>query len=84
MEKNEIDKMQDVLEKHFRDEKTKWFHSSDVFNGKFGETFLTYSYMGGYKGTVLISIGGTEIDESPIKVCHTAEEIEKLINAIIF
>ena len=28
MKKNEIDKMQDVLEKHFRDEKTKWFMGS--------------------------------------------------------
>lgn len=84
MDTDEIKKIQEVLDKLFGDGKVKWFQSSDAYQRIGGDTFVSYGYDGGYKGAVVIYIGGTNIDETPIKVCHTADQIKKLVEAIIF
>lgn len=84
MKENEIQNMQEVLYKLFGDEKVRWFQSSDSYQRISGDTYISYRYDGGYKGAVIISVGGSNIDETPIKVCYTADQINKLVQAIIF
>jgi len=75
--------IEEVLYKIFRDEKVKYFQSSDAFSGIAGDTFIKYDYYHEHKARVIISIGGSNIDETPLKVCTSAGEIENLVNAII-
>ncbi len=84
-DREEIRKIEDVLCKYFRDgTRNLYFHGTDDYYSLAGDPYLKYSYFGGSKGIVIISIGGKNIDETPIKVCSKAEQIENLIKAIIY
>lgn len=83
MEKDKIKEIEDVLDKLFGDEKVKYFQSSDAYKRIAGDTFVSYRF-DGHKGAVVISVGGSNIDETPIKVCYSGEEIKTLLNAIFF
>ena len=76
--------MEEILYKHFRDEKVLYFQSSDAFRTLAGDTYLRYGYFQGNKENVLISIGSDQIDETPIKICTTPDELDNLIRAIVF
>jgi len=80
---DEIKKIQEILNKYFGNEKVKFFQSSDAFSRIAGDTFITYYYNRNCKDSVVLAIGGSHIDETPIRVCNTAEELENLIKAII-
>lgn len=79
-----IQKIQEVIEKYFRDEKVKYFHSSDNYSNIVEDPFLRYEYFSGHRDLILITIGGNNIDETPIKICRTAQQLENLIEAIIY
>lgn len=81
---DEISKMQDVLYKYFRDERTIEFIVADRFKAEFGQPTISYSYLRGERGAVVISIQTPDTDETPIKSCHTAEELENLLQSILY
>jgi len=76
--------MQAIIEKYFGDDRNMCFQNSDAYRNRFGEVFLTYSYIDHNKAKVLISMGGDQIDECPIRICGDAQQLEKLITAIIY
>ena len=81
---DEISKMQDVLYKYFRDERGIDFIVADRFRAEFGQPTISYSYLRGEKGAVVISIQTPDFEETPIKSCHTAEELENLLQSILY
>ena len=76
--------MEDIIYKIFKDERIKYFHSSDAFKIESGETWITYKYFQGNKNKVIVILGSTEFDEVPLKVCTTPESFENLINSLIY
>lgn len=80
----ELRAIQDVLYDIFREDKIKYFNSSDAFEHLAGDPFIRYAYHGGLKSKVVISIGGNNIEEVPIRICSTAKQIKNLVDAIIY
>lgn len=83
-DKEEIRKIEDMLEKYFPNKDPNYFHSSDAYRNIAGDSYIRYKFLDGNKGKVVITLGGTEIEEMPIKVCSTAEQIENLVKAILY
>ena len=81
---NEVSKMQEVLYKYFRDERTIDFIAADRFTAEYGQPTLSYSYLRGDKSAVVVTIQLPDYDETPIKSCHTAEELENLLQSILY
>ena len=80
---DKIKEIREMLDNLFGDEKIKFYHSSDAFTDLAGDTYITYSYYKGDKNRVMISIGGSHLDETPIKICSNAEQIQKIVEAVI-
>lgn len=80
----EVDKINHALDKIFGDSKIRFFQSSDALSGIAGDTYISYRYHAGRKDSIIISIGGSEIEETPVRVCTSAEQINKLVTAIIY
>lgn len=78
-----IKEIAEVLEKYFGEKETKHFLPSDELKELAGDTYIRYRFYQGRRDLVVISIGGSDIDEAPIKVCSTASSLQKLIMAII-
>jgi hypothetical protein len=72
--------MKEILEKYFKDEKIKYFQSSDAHKNIEGDTYLRYEsrvpkillWFGGYNGEVCL------------KVTDNPTELENLIKSIIY
>lgn len=73
--------MNDTIYKIFGDKRVKYFLSSDAHQGLAGiDTFIRYEIKG---NKVILWMGGNNIDECPIKVCSTAEDLKRTIEAVI-
>lgn len=70
-----------VINKHFKDERVMYFHSSDRHKMLVGDTYLRYEYEA---DRVTLWEGGTHFEEFPVKVCSSPEDLEKTITAIVW
>lgn len=72
---------EDVLYKYFRDERMKYFHSSDAHKNIEGDTYLTYRKYG--DGRTELYLGGNN-GEVCLCVTDNAEKLDSLINLILY
>lgn len=82
---NTAQEIRETLYAIFRNDMVKFFTPSDDYRSIAGDnTFISYGFHRYDSTRVIISIGGDDIDTTPIKVCHSATEIENLINTLIY
>ncbi len=72
--------IQEVINKHFRDDKTLYFHSSDAHKNIEGDTYLTYSKHG--DGRIELYFGGDN-GEVCITVTDSPKKLDLLIGNIL-
>jgi hypothetical protein len=73
---NELEK---ILDKYFKDEKTKYYHPWDSI---FDEQFIRWSYHQHKRNEILIELGSNNGDVA-VKVFTDANELEQFIKLII-
>lgn len=71
--------MEEIIRKHFGEERIMYYQSSDAYQQIAGDTFLRYEWHDGRR--VLLTLGA-DGDETPIKICSSPEDLDNLINAI--
>ena len=72
--------MEEVLQKHFGEDRNMYFHSSDAHKMLAGDTYLRYEQ----QGDRVVLWFGSDFDEVPVKVCSTADDLERTINALVY
>lgn len=71
---------EEVIEKHFKDGKVKYFHSSDAHRNIEGDTYLMYKKYG--DGRIELYLGGDN-GEMCITVTDKPEKLDMLITNIV-
>jgi hypothetical protein len=74
---NELEK---VVEKYFRDENIRYYNPSDAMANNH---FIRWTYFRGERNKILLTIGSDE-GEVDVRIFTNPEDLEKIINLIIF
>jgi hypothetical protein len=70
---------QEVLDKYFRDERTKYFDQPDALRSINGDTYLTYKKDGGIQLWY-----GTNDAEVCLMITRDGEELENMIQMMLY
>lgn len=71
----------DIIEKHFKDERFKYFQSSDAHRNIEGETYLTYTKNGADR--IELYMGGNN-GELCLIVTSDAEKLDLIITNLLY
>lgn len=80
---SEVIKLDQIVDRHFKDSRTLYFHSSDAHRAIEGDTYLRYEYMPGPTGLrVALYLGGDNGE-----ICTTVQgdpnKLDLLIKTLI-
>ena len=70
-----------AIQSLFKGERTLYFHSSDAMKALAGDTYLKYDQR--RSSEAVIWVCGDD-GEAIVKVCHTAADLRRLIEAILW